>query len=156
MLRPIRRLLNAMTRRGAIRGYLRALPRQLYKDYGHTGPFTPMQVEASIRRRGGLSRGHAIYAMAIFCDRTALANQLRGEPASGGVRDLRTALGGDYLGPGADFAFADVTRYLAQHGFQPTGGGESHGHHGYDGWVDHGGDGGHGHVGDGGGDGGGH
>jgi hypothetical protein len=135
---PVSRWFYAARKRTAMRRYLRRLPKQLSEDYGHRGPYTPKQVEASIQR-AKLSAEFAPYAQAIFCDEAALPTGGRHD-----FRAIRHELGGTYFengGGGGDYTYSDVARYVGGHGgYESHGGGEGSGY----------GDGGH-HGGDGGG-----
>ena len=68
----IRRFQRYRTRRTAKR-YLLALRPALRQDYGHTGPYTPAQVLASLKRCVFNAPSARQYALAIFCDAAALA-----------------------------------------------------------------------------------
>jgi hypothetical protein len=49
-LDPVTQWFSDLRKRSAIRRYLSVLPSRLVDDYGHRGPYTTVQVLASIRR----------------------------------------------------------------------------------------------------------
>jgi hypothetical protein len=110
---PLSRWFYASRKRSAVRRYLKSLPKQLFEDYGHRGPYTAKQVEASIQR-AKLSAEFCPYAQAIFCDAAAL-------PDDPTFRAIRHELGDAYFNGGGsagggDFTYADVARYVGEHG----------------------------------------
>ena len=126
-----------MRKRGAIKRYLKALPRKLYQDYGHKGPYTPGQVESTLRRYKVSSPDCWPYALAIFCDRESL-ERMRHERGLD-HEALRREVGATYFDGDGDFTTEDVARHWGDAGAHESGGGHA-GHGG-----DHGGDGGGGH-----------
>jgi hypothetical protein len=133
-------LFSDFRKRQAVGRYLKILPRHLYQDYGHRGPYTPEQIEASICRHRVSSDLFAAYAVVLFSDPELIKRLTRDTGESWDIDALRTELGGIYFGGDADFTMRDVARYASQHG----GNVSEIGHN------DHGGGGGH-HGGDGGG-----
>ena len=132
----IGRLVHWMAKRRAIRRFLTILPRRLFEEFGRA-PYTPEQVEATIRRFNLSAPRHWPYALAIFCDPVQLA-RLRQE--RGGLEDyrrMRDEVGAGSFGGNGDFSANDVARNA----------GETGGHFGSGGHSDHGGghDGGGGH-----------
>lgn len=130
-------LISAWLRRRAIHRYLRRLPRRLYQDYGHAGPYTPAQVEATMRRHKIGPLSHAAYAVAIFCDLKRLPEFQPDHGPSYG--ELRAEIGDAFFEGDSGFTLRDVASHSEA---SESGGGEHAGghHHGVD---HHGGDGGH-------------
>ncbi len=131
-------LLKSLRKRGAVRRYLKALPRKLYQDYGHRGPYTPGQVESTLRRYKVSSPDCWPYALAIFCDQETL-RQARREMGPD-HEALRREVAATCFGGDDDFTTEEVARHWSDGGGQEGSGGHS-GHGG----GDHGGDGGGGH-----------
>lgn len=129
-------LIERWLRRRAIRGYMRRLPRRLFEDYGHAGPYTPAQVEATLRRHKAGPLNHAAYAVAIFCDPKKLPPFDPGHGPDYGA--MRTEVGDAFFGGDSGFTLREVGGY--------GGAPESSGHGGESGGGHHGG-----HSGDGGG-----
>jgi hypothetical protein len=128
--------LDAARKRRSVKGYLRRLPKQLFEDYGHRGPYAPGQVEASVQR-AKLSAEFCPYAQAIFCDATMLPSGVRHD-----FRAIRRELGQTYFtdgaGGGGEYTYAEVSRLVGEHGgygghFGSEGSGDGGGHHGGDG-----------------------
>lgn len=121
------RLVAFLGRRRAIKRYLRRLPSLLSRDYGHRGPYTPEQVESTIRRHNVTSVAFAPYAMAIFSDREKVEALWRQADARHDYDRIRYEIGSAYFGGDASFTREDVARHSS----------ESHreggGHHGHDG-----------------------
>lgn len=109
---PVTQGFSDLRKRSAIRRYLSVLPRQLIDDYGHRGPYTTVQVLASIHR-AKLSCEFADYAQAIFCDVEEL---LLRHPARDHYDELRRELAWRYFGGGPRFTHLHVTRYIRLHG----------------------------------------
>ena len=109
---PVTQWFNDLRKRSAIRRYLSALPPQLLDDYGHRGPYTTAQVEASIRR-AKLSLEFRAYAQAIFGDVEEL---LLRHPERDHFDELRRELAWRYFGGGPRFTYLHVTRYVRLHG----------------------------------------
>jgi hypothetical protein len=130
--KPIRRLLECRAKRRAIRGYLRILPGNLRRDFGHSGPFTPMQVQRTIERQKGLSKNHVDYALAVFCDDHNL-KALCGKPGRpNSYSDLRDEVGlayPSYFYDGGSFSYSD----LVSDSFSEGGHGGDGGHHDFSG-----------------------
>lgn len=64
-----------LRRRWMVSHYADCLPRYLFNDYGHSGPYTPNQIDASIDRHRLSGKGaDRAYALAMFCDAAALAD----------------------------------------------------------------------------------
>ena len=135
---PVSRWVYAARKRGAVQRYLRRLPKQLFDDYGHRGPYTPLQVEASIQR-AKLSAEFCAYAQAIFCDAAALPTGRHDFRAI--RRELGAAYFSDGAGGGGEYTYAEVSRLVGEHGgYGGHGGGEGSGdggHHGGDGGGHH-------------------
>ncbi len=140
MANPITDFLEALRKRAAIRRYLKRLPRKLFQDYGHLGPYTQGQVESSLQRhRVSSSPEFLPYALAIFCDPESLERMRREHGAD--FETLRKEVGSTcFRGEGGvDFTTEDVARHWGQvSGHEGAGGHSGHG-------GDHGGDGGGGH-----------
>jgi hypothetical protein len=136
---PLSQWLFTARKRRAVRRYLKALPKQLFEDYGHRGPYTPGQVESSIGR-AKLSAEFCPYAQAIFCDSAALPSGRHD------FRAIRHELGRTYFtdgaGGGGEYTYAEVSRLVGEpggyggHGDGGASGGEA-GHHGGDGGGHH-------------------
>jgi hypothetical protein len=130
---PISRFLASMHKRRVVGRYLKILPRHLRHDYGHRGPYTPAQVEATIGRYAVSSRKYSAYAVAIFCDRDELQRLVSEGKGHPDYEALRTELSAYYFGGDSDFTFRDVARYAAQHGDHSHGdshSGDGAAHHG--------------------------
>lgn len=84
--------------------YLRMLPRRLQGDYGHSGPYTPEQVERTIERYGLGSPAYSAYAVAMFCDERVLSSL----PIKHRAGELRKEIGTDYFGGTEGFTYQDV------------------------------------------------
>ena len=139
---PLSRLVGALTKRRDLKRYLTILPWRLMQDYGHKGPYTPAQVEATILRHKVSSPRHKAYALAIFCDRKELERRRREGDLSDDFERLRREIGETYFDGTPDFSLRDVGRHSSEHG----GTGEAGGHSGHGGsYHDGGGDGGGGH-----------
>ena len=98
-------------RRLATRRFLTALPRRLRQDYGHRGPYTPEQVEATIRRHKVASLSFAHYAQAVFCDRESVEKLWRDCGRGYDYDEVRAAIGDAYFDGDAGFSDADVARF---------------------------------------------
>jgi hypothetical protein len=109
--------------------HLRRLPSLLNHDYGHRGPYTPEQVESTIRRHRVTSLAFAPYAMAIFCDREKVEALWRKGDAPHNYDVLRHEIGAAYFGGDAGFTREDMARHSTE------ACGESSGHHGHDGGL---------------------
>jgi hypothetical protein len=145
------RLAWKLRRHFAVHRYLTKLPRKLVIDYGHGGPYTPKQVEATIRRNKRFSLAFLSYAQTLFCDADGLRKVWQDTSVAAEFTRIRDELAAVYFGRGGgmSFSYADVGRLAESHGGWGdghVGGGGGDGGHG-----GHGGDGAHG-----GGDGGGH
>lgn len=136
---PLLRLVAFLRRRRATKRYLRHLPSLLNRDYGHRGPYTPEQVEATIRRHRLTSVAFAPYAMAIFCDREKVEALWRQANARHDYDRIRDEIGAAYFGGDASFTPDDVARHSAE------AYGEGGGHHGHGGGHHHGSASGSGH-----------
>ena len=130
-----------LSKRRAIKLYLKRLSGALRDDYGHVGPYTPAQVEATLRRRR-FPLGQAAYALAIFCDGGDPQLLIELQKQSKSLAALRKEVADAHFGGDYGFSPSDVSSYSADYG--------AHGHNSFGG---HGGDHGGGHSG---GDGGGH
>lgn len=120
--------------------YLKVLPRQLFKDYGHKGPYTPSQIDSSLERAGLASTRFVPYAIALFCNPAELRRLQDENGLACDYADVRRELSNAYFGGEPDFSPADVARYSAEHGsLAETGHG---GHNSADGGGHHGGGGG--------------
>ncbi len=127
-------------RHRAIRRYLRILPRRLFEDYGHRGPYTPAQVNASILRYKVSSPRYSDYAIALFCDRDRLHRVNNDDLRQENYESLRGDLADSYFGGDPDFTYRDATRLYSEHGsggHTAHHGGEVGGHHGGDGGGHH-------------------
>jgi len=133
------RVIWRLRRHAAVRRYLTRLPPMLLKDYGHRGPYRPLQVEATICRHKGFSRRFIPHAQALFCDEASVRAAWRDAAINARYEAIRNDLA-DAFFSGGDYSYADVARYSAETGPEgSTGhGGEGGGHHG-----GHGGHGGH-------------
>jgi hypothetical protein len=100
--------------RRAMRRFLTALPRHLRRDYGHRGPYTPEQVEATIRRHKVTSPSFAHYAQAIFCDRESVERLWRERGSDLSFDDARAEIANAYFGGQTDFTEADTARYSSE------------------------------------------
>jgi hypothetical protein len=139
---PISRLWQWSQRRRAIRRFLRVLPRRLLEDYGHQGPYTPLQIEATIRRHKVSSPRYADYAAALFCDADQLRQIQTNDVRSPDYGALREELAGPYFGGDPDFTWKDANRITSEHGggdfsAHHSGEGADTGHHGGDGGGHH-------------------
>ena len=120
---PVTRWFSGLRKRRAIKRYLILLPRQLLEDFGHGGPYTTAQVEASVHR-AKLSREFVAYAQAIFCHVEEL---LLRHPDRDHYDLLRRELALHYFGGGPGFTYLDVARYVrlvSADNYPGTGGGE--------------------------------
>ena len=117
---------------------IRALPRLLRKDYGHAGPFTPAQVQATLQRNGLALSTAQPYALAVFCDPAQLAEHQRASTRAIDFPSLRRDAADWYFGGDTGFTASDVMTFAENH---DQGG--AHGGHGYD--SGHSSDGGGGH-----------
>jgi hypothetical protein len=129
--RPTIDIFGGFFKRRAIRRFLLVLSGHLAKDYGHRGPYTPAQVESTLRRYKTASPRYWPYAMAIFCDPDTLKAlpTRKGEPS---FSTLRSEIGSDVFAA-ADFSPSDVARYASEHGaagFGDSADGAMHGHDG--------------------------
>jgi hypothetical protein len=102
------------------------MPSLLNRDYGHRGPYTPEQVESTIRRHGVTSPKFAPYAMAIFSDRDKVEALWRQTDARYDYDRIRHEIAAAYFGGDASFTLDDVARHCSE----ASGGGG--GHHGSD------------------------
>lgn len=103
------RLLRGLTTKGrTLRLYVKVLPARLRKDYGHRGPYTPDQIESTIRRHSVGHGRYVPYAIALFADGGALP------PVWNGTRlqDLRTEVSGAWFG-GEPFSYHDLMSYCS-------------------------------------------
>jgi hypothetical protein len=100
-----------------MRRFTSVLPGRLRADYGHGGPYTPMQVEATIRRHRIAAPEYAVYALGLFCDGPALSKQLGAAEAA----RVRRELGDGYFGGSPGFSYNDV-RSLCSEGSSDYGG----------------------------------
>lgn len=133
------RLWHWSQKRRAVGRYIKILPRRLFEDYGHRGPYTPTQVEATIRRHKVSTSRYSDYAVALFCDRTRLKQFQSEDNRATGYDAIRRDLADTYFFGDADFTFRDVARSSAERGGgdHETGHGEVGGHHGGDGGGGH-------------------
>jgi hypothetical protein len=122
-------MISAWLKRHAIRRYMSRLPRRLFQDYGHAGPYTPAQIEATMRRHRIGPQRHAAYAVAIFCDPKRLPEF---QPDHGpNYRALREEVGDAFFEGDSGFTVRDVGGYGGAPESSGHGGGEhSGGHHG--------------------------
>jgi len=120
-------------KRRAIRRYLRVLPRRLWEDYGHQGPYTPAQVETSIRRHKVSSPRYAPFAVALFCDATHSPRSGTEDRRAPNHDALRRELAWTYFGGDENFSVRDVARHWTEHrgGFHAAHGADVGGHHGF-------------------------
>ena len=125
----------------ATRRFLKVLPWRLRQDYEHRGPYTPEQVEATIRRHKIANPAFARYAQAIFCDRDMVERLWRDRGVNESYDEIRADIGGAYFGGDAAFTAADAARYSSETGGGSESGHGAHGGHG----GEHSGDGGGGH-----------
>lgn len=135
----VTRTLQAGASRRAQKRFLKLLPSRLAADYGHSGPFTPEQVESTIRRHKVPSSRFAHHALAIFCDRESAERVWRERGLRHDYGAIRSSVGAAYFGGDAEFTARDVGRYAAEHSGSPETA-----HAGHDAGGVHGhGDGGH-------------
>lgn len=122
-------MISAWLKRRAIRRYMSRLPRRLFEDYGHAGPYTPAQVEATMRRHRIGPLRHAAYAVAIFCDPKRLPEF---QPDHGpNYSELRAEIGDAFFEGDSGFTLREVGGYGGAPESSGHGGGEhSGGHHG--------------------------
>jgi len=107
-----RSLLKRLTPKGrTLHLYSRLLPSRLRADYGHRGPYTPAQIETTIRRYKVGDRRYIPYAIAIFADNKALPATWNGSELQG-VRNEVSAAWFD----GASFSYLDVISYCSDRG----------------------------------------
>jgi hypothetical protein len=127
--------LPPLTRRGAVRQLLRRLPRPLYQDYGHRGPYTPEQVESTLRRQKIAPRRFWPYALVIFCDEDNVRRVSRdGEKP---YEDMRAEVATAFFAGDIGFTAREVNHYaesygahaLPETGFGHEPGGHGGGHH---------------------------
>jgi hypothetical protein len=109
----------------------------LLLDYGHRGPYRPLQVEATIRRQKGFSTWFIPHAQALFCDEASVRAAWRDAEINARYEAIRSDLAGAFFS-GGDYSYADVGRYSAESWSDGSAG------HGGEGGGHHGGDGGHG------------
>jgi hypothetical protein len=116
--------------------YFKVLPRRLREDYGHSGPYTPLQVDSTLRRhRIGPAR-HSGYAVALFSESALLPDTWNGRR----MDKLREELSTTYFG-GSPIVYEAVVSHCSDHfgsadhcdasgagGFHSSGA-ESGGHH---------------------------
>jgi hypothetical protein len=107
----VTRWFSDLRKRRAIKRYLSALPGRLIEDYGHRGPYTTAQVEASVRR-AELSLEFVSHAQAIFCNVEEL---LLRHPQRDHFDRLRRELAWRYFGRGPGSSYRDVARYVRLH-----------------------------------------
>jgi hypothetical protein len=124
-------LIERWLRRRAIRRYLTRLPRRLFEDYGHAGPYTPAQVEATLRRHKAGPLRHAAYAVAIFCDPKLPSFDPDHGPDYGA---MRAEVGNAFFDGDSGFTLREVGGYGGMsestgHAGE-SGGGGHHGGHG--------------------------
>jgi uncharacterized membrane protein YgcG len=124
-------LVDGFFKRLAIRRFLTQLPRWLFDDYGHKGPFSGAQVEASLRRRAASTLKYKAYAQALFCDRDG-SPPLKTAVGPSERSAARMELAERYFGGDINFSVDDVSR-LAEHNGATSGEGQTGhggGHHG--------------------------
>jgi len=134
---PVSRLWRRYRRHRAIRRFLKILPRRLFEDYGHRGPFTPAQVETTNRRYKVSSPEYDEYAVALFCDPDQLRQIKSADIKGSNYESVRDDLATSYFGGDPDFTWRDIYRISSGHG-----GGEHSDHHGGEISSHHGGEGG--------------
>jgi hypothetical protein len=127
---PLSRALALLGSRRATRRYLRLLPRLLSRDYGHRGPYTPEQVETTIRRHRVTSLKFAAYAMAIFSDRDGVEARWRQTDALHDYERIRRDIGSAFFGGDAGFTPEAAARHSSEtyaegSGHQGHGGGHN-------------------------------
>jgi len=111
---PIGRLVWRARRHLAVGRYLAHLPRQLLTDYGHGGPYTPGQVEATLGRNATFSFDFAPYAQLLFSDRPEVSRAWREARLELDYELLRRWVGDAFFGGDLDFTEADVARRAAR------------------------------------------
>src|SRR5262245_20385848 len=126
----IGRFTHFLAKRRALRRYMTELPRRLFGDYGHTGPYTPQQVLSTIKRYRISSPNFAHVAIAPYCDRAAVQKWQRDEGISYDIAGASAEMGGTYFGGNAFFTFSDVTHHLSSHGHDAAHGHDGDGHGG--------------------------
>lgn len=109
------------------------LPKRLVADYGHRGPYTPSQVEHTVKRYKLPAGEHLPYALSIFCDEAKLKehwNELRFDR-----NRLRGEVADTFFDGNPDFALSDVFRYsresagaVGSHEHANGGSHDGHGH----------------------------
>lgn len=121
----IKSALRRLTPKGsALYQYQRTLPYRLRADYGHLGPYTPAQVDQTIRRyRIGNDR-YVPYAVAMFADGKALPDFWNGRR----IQPIRDELSSTYF-DGEPFSYQDV---LSHYGDQAGHCGDTSAHAGGD------------------------
>jgi len=126
---PIIRLFAALDRRHAIKRILTGLPARLRQDYGHAGPYTPEQVQASVRRHGIVAEHHIPYAVAIFSDRKGLKRLNLADPQGPDYEALRAEVGAVWFSADPDFTPRDLARFEAAHADHGVSHSDASGHH---------------------------
>ena len=130
-LQHIASLADSFFKRQAIRRFLTQLPRWLFADYGHQGPFSSAQVEASLRRHAASTLKYQAYAQALFCDRDDPPS-LKTAIGVGERNAARAELAERYFGGDVGFNFDEVSRLTERSGGASGEGQTGHGggHHG--------------------------
>ena len=109
------------------------MPRLLRRDYGHGGPFTPEQVESTIKRHRVMGATLSHYAVAIFCDRETADRYWREAGREHDYRDLRGEIGSVCFEGDGNFSLHDAMRHSAEsetHAGSDISAHGDHGHHG--------------------------
>lgn len=127
---PVGRLVHWARKRRAIKRFLRRLPRPLFEEFGRD-PYTPGQIETTIRRLRLAPPAYWPYALAIFCDADQLKLLRAQRNGDDDYERLRGEVGDAFFGGDAGFTANDVSRDAGQHhgGGQSFGEGDG-GHHG--------------------------
>jgi hypothetical protein len=108
----LRALLTRLTPKGwALRHYSKVLPYRLRADYGHQGPYTPAQIDGTLRRYRVGNKRYAPYAIAMFTDGKALPATWNGSP----LQAIRGEISA-YWFDGAAFDYRDVMSYCSHYG----------------------------------------
>ena len=111
--------------RRALYRYLRILPEKLLRDYGHKGPYTPEQVEATIKRNNTCSLEFAPHALAIFSDRASVEHLWRERGYKENFDQLRADVGNAFFGGDADFMAPDTAVHRSRDQWNSGGSGPS-------------------------------
>jgi hypothetical protein len=103
-----------LTRRGAMRRFLKQLPCLLSQDYGHRGPYTPEQVESTLQRQKIAPPKFWLYALVIFCDEENVRSTGRiGEKP---YESMRAEVAAEFFAGDVGFSARDAIHYAEAHG----------------------------------------